>query len=108
MSRKHAHKPPCRNAVPMESHGDFQNVGCMLRTLRTMLLVLGYNEPPLFIGTPRLLRGTSYLWRVRVVIYEMPMTDCIHHIRQVVEASTPRWTFEAGMREAARAALAVL
>jgi hypothetical protein len=36
------------------------------------------------------------------------MTDHIHCIRQVVEAPTPRWMFEGGMREAAREALAVL
>jgi predicted Fe-Mo cluster-binding NifX family protein len=36
------------------------------------------------------------------------MTDCIHRIRQVVEAPAPRWTFKAGMREATREALAVL
>jgi hypothetical protein len=42
------------------------------------------------------------------MIYEMPMTDRILRIRQVVKAPTPRWTFEGGMREAAREALAVL
>jgi hypothetical protein len=31
-----------------------------------------------------------------------------HRIRQVAEAPTPRWTFEAGMREATREALAIL
>jgi hypothetical protein len=36
------------------------------------------------------------------------MTDSIRCIRQVVEAAAPRWTFEAGMREAAQEALAVL
>jgi hypothetical protein len=36
------------------------------------------------------------------------MTDPIHHIRQVVETSIPRWTFKVGMREAAREALAIL
>jgi hypothetical protein len=36
------------------------------------------------------------------------MTDQIHRICQVVEAPAPRWTFEAGMREAASEALAVL
>jgi hypothetical protein len=36
------------------------------------------------------------------------MTDRIHHICQVVEAPAPRWTFEAGMIEVAREALAVL
>jgi hypothetical protein len=73
-----------------------------------MLLALGSSEPPLFIGNPRLLPGNSYHWHVRVVIYERPMTDRIHRIRQVVEAPTPRWTFEASMREAAREALVVL
>jgi hypothetical protein len=48
------------------------------------------------------------LWRVRVVIYERPTTDRILRIRQVVEAPAPRWTFEAGMREAVHEALAVL
>jgi hypothetical protein len=73
-----------------------------------VLLALGSSEPPLFILTPRLLRGNLYLWRVRVVFYERPMTDHIRRICQVVEALAPRWTFEAGMREAAREALAVL
>jgi hypothetical protein len=36
------------------------------------------------------------------------MTDCICRIHQVVEAPTPRWTLKAGMREAAREALAIL
>jgi hypothetical protein len=66
--------------------------GYFLRTLRTELLALGSSKPPLFIEIPRLLRGT----------------DRIRCIRQVVEAPTPRWIFEAGMREAAREALAVL
>jgi hypothetical protein len=73
-----------------------------------VLLALGSSEPPLFIGTPRLLHGNSYLWHVRVVIYERPMTDRIHRIYQVVEAPAPRWTFEADMREAAHEALTVL
>jgi hypothetical protein len=45
---------------------------------------------------------------VRVIIYERPTTDHIHCIRHVVEATTPRWTFKGGMREAAREALALL
>jgi hypothetical protein len=73
-----------------------------------VLLALGSSEPPLFIGTPRLLRGNLYLSRVHVVIYERPTTDRIHCIRQVVEAPAPRWTFEAGVREEAREALVIL
>jgi hypothetical protein len=106
--RKHVHAPPRRNAVPMESHSDGQNAGYFPRTLRTMLLALGYSEPPLFVGVPRLLHGNSYFWCVRVIIYERPTTDHIHRIHHVVEATTPRWTFEGGMREAAREALTLL
>jgi hypothetical protein len=36
------------------------------------------------------------------------MTDHIRRIRHVVEATTLRWTFEGGMREATREALALL
>jgi hypothetical protein len=36
------------------------------------------------------------------------MTDHIRCIHHVVEATTPRWTFEGGMREAVREALALL
>jgi hypothetical protein len=102
MARKHVHAPPRRNVVPTESHGDGQNAGYFLRTLRTVLLTLGYSEPPLFIGLPRLLHGNSYLWCERVIIYERLATDHIHRIRHVVKATTPRWTFKGGMREAAR------
>jgi hypothetical protein len=94
--------------VPTESHSDGQDAGYFLRTLRTVLLALGYSDPPLFIGVPRLLRDNSYLWRVRVIIYERPTTHRIHPIRRVVEATTPRWSFKGGMREAAREALALL
>jgi hypothetical protein len=107
-TRKHVCELPRRKDVPMESHSDGQNAGYFPRTLRTTLLVLGYSEPPFFIGTLRLLHGNSYLWRVCVVIYKRRTTDHIYHIRQVVEASTPTWTFEVGMREAAQEALAVL
>jgi hypothetical protein len=106
--RKHVCAPPRRNVVPMKSHSDGQNAGYFSRTLRTVLLALGYSEPPLFISVLRLLRGNSYLWRVHVIIYERPTIDHIHHIRHMVKATTPRWTFEGGMREAAREALALL
>jgi hypothetical protein len=36
------------------------------------------------------------------------MDNRILHIRQVVVASTPRWTFDGAMRDAAREALAIL
>jgi hypothetical protein len=101
MARKHVRAPAHRNAMPTESHSDGQNAGYFLRALLTVLLALGSSEPPLCIRTLRLLRGNSYLWHVRVVIYVRPTTDRIHHIHQVVEAPLPRWTFEAGMREVA-------
>jgi hypothetical protein len=99
--RKHVLTSSRRNVVPMESHSDGQNARYFSRTLQIVLLALGYSEPPLFVGVPRLLRENSYLWRVSVIIYERPMTDHIHRIGHVVEATTPRWTFEGGMREAA-------
>jgi hypothetical protein len=92
----------------MESHSDGQNAGYFPRTLRTVLLALGYSEPPLFVSIPRLLHGNLYLWRLQVIIYERPTTDRIHRIRRVVGAATTRWTFEGGMREAAREALVLL
>jgi hypothetical protein len=70
-------------------------------TLRTVLLAQGYREPSFFVSVPRLLCGNSYLWCVRVIIYDRPMTDHVRRIRHVVEATTPRWTFKGGMREAA-------
>jgi hypothetical protein len=73
-----------------------------------VLLALGYIEPPLFVSVLRLLRENSYLWHVCVIIYERPTIDHIRCIRHVVEATTPRWTFEGGKREAAREALALL
>jgi hypothetical protein len=100
--RKHVRVPLHWNAVPTESHNDGQNAGYFPRTLQIVLLTLWYSEPPLFISVPKL------LWRVRVIIYERPTTDHIRRIRHVVEATTPRWTFKGGMREATREALALL
>jgi hypothetical protein len=74
-ARKHVHVPPHRNVVPTESHSDGQNPGYFPMTLRTVLLALGHNEPPLFIGVLRLLHGNSYILCVRVIIYERPTTD---------------------------------
>jgi hypothetical protein len=107
-ARKHVRAPPHRNVVPTESHSDGQNAGYFPRTLRTVFLAQGYSEPLLFVSVLRLLHGNSYLWRVHVIIYERPTTDHIRCIRRVVEATTPRWTFEGGMREAARETLALL
>jgi hypothetical protein len=73
-----------------------------------VLQSLGSSEPPLFIGTLKLLRGNSYIWCVRVVIYRRPTPDCIRRIRHVVEDPALRWTFEAGMREATHEGLSIL
>jgi hypothetical protein len=99
--RKHIRALPHRNAMPIESHSDGQNAGYFLRTLRTVLLALGYSEPPLFVGVLRLHHENSYVWPMHVIIYERPTTDHIRRIHHMVEATTPRWTFEGGMREAA-------
>jgi hypothetical protein len=106
--RKHVCALPCWNVMPSESHSDGQHADYFLRSLQTLLLVLGYSEPPFFIGVPRLLCGNSYHWCVRVIIYERLTTDHIRRIHHVVEATTPRWTLEGGMREATRQALVLL
>jgi hypothetical protein len=103
-ARKHVHAPLSRNVVPIESHSNGQCAGYFPRTLWTLLLALGYSEPPVFVSVPRLLRRNSYLWHVHVIIYERPTIDHIHYIRHVVEAMTLRWTFKGGMREVAREA----
>jgi hypothetical protein len=107
-TRKHVHALLRMSVVPIESHKDGQNASYFSSTLWIVLLALGSSEPPLIIGTPRMLCGNSYLWHVCLAMYERPTTNHIRRIRQVVEASTPRWTFEVGMREAAREALAIL
>jgi hypothetical protein len=99
--RKHIRVPPRRNVVPTESHSDGQNAEYFPRTLRTVLLALGYSEPLLFVSVLRLLHGNSYLWHVQVILFERPMTSHIHRIYHMVEATTLRWTFEGGMGEAA-------
>jgi hypothetical protein len=50
-ARKLVRALPHRDAVPTESHNDGQHAGYFPRTLRTLLLVLGYSTPWLFIGT---------------------------------------------------------
>jgi hypothetical protein len=87
-----------------------QSPTAMVRMLDTSRGLYGprYSELLLFIGVPRLFCGNSYHWCMRVIIYERPTTDHIHRIRHMVEASTPRWTFEGGMREATREALVLL
>jgi hypothetical protein len=61
MVRKHVRVPPRRNSMPTESHSDGRDAGYFPRTMRTVLLALCSNEPPFFIGTLRLLRGTHTL-----------------------------------------------
>jgi hypothetical protein len=60
-ARKNVRVPPRRNVVPTESHSDGQNARYFPRTLRTVLLALGYSEPPVFISVLSLLRGNSYI-----------------------------------------------
>jgi hypothetical protein len=107
-ARKHIRVPLRRNVMHMQSQSEGQRAGYFRRTLWTMLLALGYSELPLYIGVSRLLCWNLYLWHVRVIIYERPTTDHIHCIRHVVKATSLRWTFEGGMSEAIREALALL
>jgi hypothetical protein len=107
-ARKHIHTSPDTNVMPTESHNDGQRAGYFQSTLRTLLLALGYSEPPLFIGVLRLLHRNSYIWRVHPIIYERSTTDHIHRICHMVQDTTPRWMFEGGKREATQEALVLL
>jgi hypothetical protein len=68
----------------------------------------GYDEAPLYIGTLTLFYGSTYIWNVRVVLYEKATTDCICHTHQVHEAATPRAKFEADIWDAACQTFAIL
>lgn len=87
---------------PHGSYSDGRHAGYFPRTLSYLLSSLEYHEAPLYIGTPTLLRGSVYVWRVQVVQYETTTTDRIRRVRRTYEASTPRFTFEAGIQDAAR------
>jgi hypothetical protein len=93
MARKHIHAPPHWDVETTVSHNDDESASYFLRTMQMLLLSLGYSEPLLFIKTPRLLQGNTYLWHVLVVLYERSTADRICCIRQVIEAAALRWTF---------------
>jgi hypothetical protein len=105
MARKHVCTPPRQDVEPTESNSDGQLTGYFSMTLWMLLLSLGYGEPPLFVITPRLLRGNTYLWHVRVVMYESSMINRICRIRQVIKAVAPRWMFEGRIHDNAHEAL---
>jgi hypothetical protein len=107
-ARKHVHVSPRRNQEPSESYSDGQCASYFSRTLRKILRSLGYNEASLFIGTPPLLHRTTYIWNVRVVLYEKATTDHISCTRQVHGVVTPMTTPETGMWDATRQAMVVL
>jgi hypothetical protein len=103
-TRKHVRMSPHWNCVPTELYNDGHLAGYFLRTLRKLLRSRGYGELPFFIGTPSLLQGTTYFWNIRVVMYEKSTTDRIRCTHQVIEATAPRMSFKAGLRDAARQA----
>jgi hypothetical protein len=98
-ARKHVCAPLHQNVVPTESHNNGMFAWYFLRTLRMLLLLLGYGEPLLFVETSRLLQ---------VIMYERSTTNHVHHICQVIEPAAPRWTFERGIWDAAQEALVML
>jgi hypothetical protein len=108
IAKKHVRVPAQHNTVRMESHSDGQRDGYFPRTMWALLSSLGFGDPHSSSAPPRLLHGNTYLWLVHVIIYERSTTNRICRIHQVVEASTPRWTFEGGMRNVVREALVIL
>jgi hypothetical protein len=98
--------PPHWNHVPTESHSDGQLARYFPKTMWKLLRSVGYGELLIFVRTPRLLQGTTYLWNVWVVMYEKLTTDRICCIHQVIKSAASRMSFEAGIRDAACQALA--
>jgi hypothetical protein len=105
---KHVRMPPPRRERLQESYSDGRHVGYFPRTLGELLRSLGYHAALLYVGMSTLLRGSTFVWNVHVVLYERATTDRIRRTSQIHEATAPRATFEAGIRDAARQALTVL
>ena len=63
---------------------------------------------PLYTGVRTPLRKKGYSWKVQVTLYEKCTADDVRQIRRIHEATASRATFEVGMDDAVRQALAVL
>ena len=92
----------------LEAHSSGLHAGYFPKTLWYLLQGLGYHDAPLYIGTRTPLRGRGYMWRVHVILYEKATDDGMRRTRRIHYATAPRATFDAGIRDAARQALAVL
>jgi hypothetical protein len=97
-----------RYQPPAEFYSDGQLAGYFARTLWYLLQGLGYHDAPLFKGVRVPLGDRGYSWTVEVTMFEKPSADDLRRVRRVHTATAPRATFEAGIEDAARQALAVL
>ena len=70
--------------------------------------VLGLSQPPSLHWSEDTTEEKGYSWKVQVTPYEKCIADDVHRIHRIHEATAPRATFEAGMEDAARQALALL
>ena len=91
--------------VEMMSHGDGHYFP---DTLWRVQQGLGYHHRPEYVGIRTPVADGSYRWSVSVRMFERITTDGLRRVRRIHQATAPRSTFEEGMKDAARQALAVL
>ena len=90
--------------IRAESNG--LHAGYFPLTLKKLLSGLGYHDAPTYFGKRMPLRYHGYIWRVWVETYEQPTSNHTRIVRKTYYASSARATFEDGIRDAAREALA--
>ena len=90
--------------IRAESNG--LHAGYFPKTLKNLLSGLGYHDAPSYLGRRVPLRNFGYAWRVSVVTYKKPTANHTRVIRATYHTTTRRATFESGIRDAARLALA--
>ena len=90
----------------IKAHSSGLHAGYLPNALEYMLRGLGYDDTPIYFGERTPLRHSGYAWRVRVVIFKKPEEEYVSIERATYYAPAPRATFEDGIRDAAREALA--
>jgi hypothetical protein len=84
------------------------HAGYLPKTHADLFKPLEYHDSPLYTGTLIPLCGDTYAWEVQVTLYEKATKGGVHRVHQVNEDTTPRATFNAGIKDVAYQALAAL
>jgi hypothetical protein len=75
--------------------------GYLPKTLGHLFKVLEYHDSPLYTCTLIRLYRDTYAWEVQVTIYLKATEGGVHRVHQVHKATTPRATFDAGIKDVA-------